>query len=1019
MNEAAAITDRSWELPEQTGWGRLPMRSPLVPFPDAEAALAADHDASPWLHSLDGDWKFTLLDHPGAVTREHVGASYDDAPWPDAEVPGNWTMQGFDQPHYTNVQMPFAGRPPAVPEKNPTGVYRRRFEVPASWNGRRVVVHFGAAETVLYVFLNGCLLGMSKDSRLPAEFDLTEHLVAGENLLAAVVVRWSDATYLEDQDHWHMAGLHRSVYLYSPGTTFIADVNANGTLDDAYQNGRLELTVEAGFSEAAEPGWHAQAQLFDPQGKPLFREPISAEIPVDPNPYLFRGHKARFWQDVRKPRKWTAEDPALYRLVVSLVDPGGACREAVTCRVGFRKVEIRSREMLVNGEPVVIRGVNRHEHEDVRGKAVTRESMVADIRLMKRFGFNAVRTAHYPNHEQWYDLCDEYGLYVVDEANVESHANLALLCGEPRWASAILTRVSRMVERDKNHPSILLWSLGNESGSGVNFEAAAAWVRRYDPTRPIHYEGALQWNWYRDHNETDVICPVKWAKSGHGDRPLIMCEYSHAMGNSNGSLSDYWDAIESHHGLQGGFIWDWVDQGLRQQSREGVDYWAYGGDFGDEPNDKNFCINGLIWPDRAPHPAMFECKKLFQPVRVTARSARAGKFRIENRQHFTDLRWLRGAWSVEIDGRTVAKGVLPRLTAGPGEKQDVALKLPARVTASRDGEAFVTFRFTTRNELPWAPKGFEVAWDQIALPGRKRARLRKPANPDVELEKRDQYVSLQSDRARLEIDAVNGALNSLSLDGVEAFRSGPQLQLWRAPTDNDGIKAFGGHGRMLGQWRKQFLDRIEVEETRVRARRPKDGGTVIDVSQKTQVGVVHTQSYELTQDGQVLVRCAFRVPKTLAKLPRLGVRLTLDAAYEQLAWLGLGPHETYCDRRAGAAFGLHETTVTDEYVPYIVPQEHGNHCDVRWLTLRDERGPGVRVAALPGSTLQFSASHFTAADLTAASHTHQLSPHPEVFLNLDCFQRGLGTASCGPDTLPQYELGAGRYELAFAIGSAS
>jgi len=1025
MSPKAPITDQSWQMPEHVGFGRLPMRSPLVPFADVETALGGESDGSPWLQGLDGDWKFALFDRPDAVPAEAVSAACDDAGWTSLEVPGNWTMQGFDHPHYTNVQMPFPGPPPRIPEENPTGVYRRRFGVPASWRGRRVVAHFGGAESVLYVWLNGVLLGMSKDSRLPAEFDLTPHLAPGENVLAAMVVRWSDATYLEDQDHWHMAGLHREVYLYATGPTWLADVKVDGTLDDAYENGRLDLRVEAGFSEKPEPGWKVQAQLYGANGRSVFRKPLEAEVPVDPNPYLFRGHRVEWWQEVRKPKKWSAESPSLYRVVVSLVDPDGEVREVVTCRTGFRKVEIRNRELLVNGVPVTIYGVNRHEHDDERGKAVTRESMIADILLMKQFNFNAVRTAHYPNREEWYDLCDEYGLYVVDEANVESHAHLALLCRDPRFAAAILARGTRMVERDKNHPSIILWSLGNESGSGVNFESVAAWIRRYDRTRPLHYEGALEWNWYRDHNETDVICPmypeiadiVKWAESGHGDRPLIMCEYSHAMGNSNGSLSDYWKAIRSHHGLQGGFIWDWVDQGLKQTSEDGRDYWAYGGDFGDEPNDKNFCINGLVWPDRTPHPAMWECKYLFQPVRVTARSARGGRFRIENRQDFTDLRWLAGRFAVTVDGETVAKGRLPALTAGPGDVQDVQLEIPERVKALT-GEAFVDFRFETKRETPWAPKGFLVAWEQVALPRRRRkARLtqRKEA-PSVEKDASRLVLALAG--TRVEVDAQSGVLTTLAFGDLAPVLQGPRLQVWRAPTDNDGVKAWGGHGRSLGRWKKQFLDRVEPTTKSVRARSPKSGAPGIEIVTTTRVGIEHTQTWELGPAGEAIVRNRFRVPKELADLPRVGVSMTVDSAYEALSWLGLGPYETYCDRRAAGCVGRFESTVSEQYVPYVVPQEHGNHCDTRWVELRDGNGAGMRVEATSrdaDALFQFSASHFTAADLTAATHTYQLTPRKEITLNVDLLQRGLGTASCGPDTLERYRIPAGVHELAFVL----
>ena len=1021
-----AFPERGWQRPELSGWGRLEARSPLVPYPDTETALEGSRDESPFFESLNGRWRFALVERPEAAPADFASPNFEDANWSSVVVPGNWTRQGWDRPHYTNVQMPFPGPPPKVPDANPTGLYRRHFNLPKQWRDRRVVVHFGGAESVLYAWLNGEPLGMSKDSRLPAEFDLTPHLVDGENVLAAMVVRWSDASYLEDQDHWFMAGLHRDVYLYATGLVHVADVKLNGALEDDLEHGRLDLEVEVGFESSAEPGWRVQAELFDDRGKRVLRAPLEAEVPVVQNPYLFAGHRVRFSQPVGKPRRWSAEAPNLYRLVVSLLDRDGRSREVVRQNIGFRRIEIRERELLVNGEPVVIKGVNRHEHDDVRGKTVTRESMIADIRLMKQFNFNAVRTAHYPNCSEWYDLCDEYGLYLVDEANVESHAHLLSLSNDPCWSAAILARGSRMLQRDKNHPSIILWSLGNESGAGVSFDAVAAWMRRYDPTRPLHYEGGLEWNWYRDHATTDVICPmypeiedlVAWAESGHGERPLIMCEYSHAMGNSNGSLHDYWEAIESHHGLQGGFIWDWVDQGLLEEDENGRVYWAYGGDFGDEPNDKNFCINGLVWPDRTPHPAMHEFKKLAQPVRVSARNLRTGRIRVENRQHFSDLRWLRGRFELHIDGKRVQKGRVPRLKAGPGKYDDV--ELPLRIPALAPGESgILTLRFETAHALPWAEAGHEVAWEQLALPVRK-PRSRKPrARPRPSLETASDSVIAEGSGVRLEVDRSTGRMTHLDFKGLEPLLEGPRLQVWRAPTDNDGVKAWGGHGKPLGRWRDLGLEKLEVQKTSVRGTRHADGSVSIGVSQETNVGVAHRHVYRLAEPGVVSVENVFRVPPELFDLPRMGVRLRLGAAFDRLTWLGRGPHESYMDRKLGAALGLWQSTVEDEYVSYIVPQEHGNHTDVRWLSLCNERKHGLRVEVGPiEEPLEFSASHFTAEDLTAASHTCQLEPRSEVILNLDRFQRGVGTGACGPDTLPRYRMKPGRHRLAFRLRSS-
>ncbi len=1037
---------RSWERPELVGWGRLPARSPLVPFPSAHTARNGEREESPFFLSLDGPWRFALVDSPDAVPPDFATRRFDDSSWATLPVPSNWTCEGWDRPHYTNVQMPFLGPPPRVPKENPTGLYRRRFELPDSWRERRVVLHVGGAESVLYLWLNGEPLGMSKDSRLPAEFDLTPHLRAhGENLIAAMVVRWSDATYLEDQDHWFMAGLYRSVYCYATGETHLADLKLDGALEDDLETGRLDATIEVGFTRPAITGWRVELSLFDPRGRAVFRKPLDAEVPAVPNPYLFRGHRVRFREPVRKPRRWSAETPDLYTAVVSLRDPDGNEREAVRQRIGFRRVEVRDRELLVNGEPVVIHGVNRHEHDDSRGKAVTRASMIADIERMKQFNFDAVRTAHYPNQSEWYDLCDEYGLYVVDEANVESHAHLRSLSDDPRWAAAIHARIQRMVERDKNHPSIILWSLGNESGAGQDFDGPAAWVRRYDPTRPLHYEGGLDWNWYRDHATTDVICPmypaiediVSWAKSGHGERPLIMCEYSHAMGNSNGSLHDYWEAIDTWHGLQGGFIWDWVDQGLLREDEQGRVYWAYGGDFGDEPNDRNFCINGLVWPDRTPHPAMEECRKLFQPVRVTARNARRGQIRVENRRHFTDLSGLRGRFEVIVDGRSVQRGTLPKLRTGPGMIEDVDLAL-REVDLEPGQEALLTVRFELARDLPWAKKGHEVAWDQLAIarraparraPARRAptrrapARKRAGAGTPFELESANGSVIAQGEGVRIEVDRERGVLNHLELGPrgrkISPLLEGPQLQLHRALTDNDSHHPIGGEGLNQKRWRELGLEQLVFQRSAVRGTRKRDGSVVVTIDRLAECGVGHRQVYRLAEPGVVDLSCEFRIPKGLEDLPRIGVTMRLAAVYERLRWYGRGPHESYCDRFAGAAFGLYHGSVADEYVPYIVPQEHGNHTDTRWLELTDDKGLGLRIesAAGPVAPFDFSASHYAEGDLARASHTNQLEPRAEVILDLDCAHRGLGTATCGPDTRPEYRTRSGTLKMALRWSS--
>jgi beta-galactosidase len=1015
---------KTWEMPQLTSFNRLPARATLIPYPSPAEALAGQREKSAWFISLNGLWDFKVKAEPEAVTAAELSAG----DWSSIQVPGNWTMQGFGHPHYTNVIMPFPDLPPHVPEDNPTGIYRRWFDVPAGWQGRRVVLHFGGSEGVLYVYVNGHPVGLSKDARTPAEFDISRHMRYGaNNELVAVVVQWSDASFVEDQDHWWQAGLQREVYLYSTGVPQLQDVFARGDLSDDLKQGILRLTCKVGWPGEQHEGCSVEAQLFDAEGKALFAQPLPAgRGPAD---MFGRSTLPRnefvLEQIIRAPKLWSAESPYLYTLVVTLKTPNG--EESVSCHVGFRKVEIRDRHLLINGKAIMIKGVDRHDHDDTTGKAVSRGVMEADIRLMKQFNVNAVRTSHYPNDPYWLDLCDQYGLYVIDEANIEAHAFYHDLCRDPRYTHAFVERVQNMVERDKNHPSIILWSLGNESGYGPNHDAAAGWVRGFDPSRPLHYEGAISRHsgakWNEGQRVTDVICPmyspisdiVEWARDNNDCRPLILCEYSHAMGNSNGSLSDYWDAFEKYDGLQGGFIWEWIDHGIRKTAPNGQSYWGYGGDFGDDPNDVNFCTDGIVWPDRTPHPALYEFKHLVQPVRVEAVDLKRGCVRIVNKQDFTSLAWLRGEWELTVDGTRVLAGKLPPLRIAPGESLAVTLDgLQGRLPA---GERFLNFRFYQRQETPWAAAGHEVAWEQIVLPGRAR-RSPSTGSDIVKAEEQGATIMLRAGDIRAVFDQASGRLAEFGAAGRNLIVRGPLLNVWRAATDNDGIKLQGGQEwKALPRWLKLGLDNAQVRLQHIR---------LLSDQQKPVVEIVHRVSgrgnwddfqhvhrYQLLPSGELLVENTLNLGPGISDIPRAGVDLVLVPELEQLEWLGRGPWDNYADRKRASIVGCYHSTVTEQYVPYIMPQEHGHKTDVRWLALTSADGHGLRVT---GSRLiEFSASHFTANDLFRAKHTFELEPRAEVYLNLDHAQRGLGTASCGPDTLEQYCLLKSSYTFAYQL----
>ncbi len=1044
---------RTWVQPELAGLGRLPARATLYPFPNPETARTCDRETSPWFLSLNGDWRFRLATRPEAVPPNFTDRAFDDTGWASLPVPSNWTMHGHDRPHYTNVRMPFDIPPPNVPDDNPTGLYRRTVRVPADWSGRRIVLHVGGAESVLYVWVNGEAVGMGKDSRLPQEFDLTPFVAPGEEaLICCSVIKWSDASFVEDQDQWWMGGIHREVFLYCTGRTWIDDVFAVAALKEDLIEGCLTVTARLGFADPPRDGWIVRADLFDGDGRPVLTEPLTGTVKAngaDHHPYRGPLNIVTLTADIPAPAPWSSESPALHTLVVSLHDGDGPAVEATSCRVGFRRVELGDRELLINGKPVMIAGMNRHEHHPVRGKTITREDMIADIELMKRFNVNAVRCSHYPNAEAWYDLCDEYGLYLIDEANVEAHAYLHQLCADPRYATQFLERGLRMVERDKNHPSVVVWSLGNESGYGPNHDAMAGWIRRRDPSRPLHYEGAI-WGWDKSVKTgfgegpgagdggkpaSDLICPmypsieslVAWAEDDDpaDRRPMILCEYSHAMGNSNGSLGDYWDAFETHHGLQGGFIWEWADHGIQKHDDRGRPFMAYGGDFGDTPNDLNFCCDGIVGADRIPHPGLWEFKKLVQPVTVTWEDEAAGRLKVRNRRDFTDLSDLIGTWVLEADGEAVARGRLPALKTRPGASEVVTIDLPPMAT-SEAREMFLTVRFNLALATRWASAGHEVAWDQLdrgRLARKEATGGRDARGPGKRLRVEQDGVGIRVIGEGFEVgfSAAEGRLSRLTWRNHPVLTGGPRLQIWRGATDNDGIKGWTGQKRKpLGRWKAAGLDNLAFLEPTLTVSHGADGAVVVTIVQivacEAAGGVVHTHSYEIGDDGaRLFVRNDFRVDPALDDLPRLGVTMTLPDDFEALEWFGRGPLENYIDRNRAAAVGCWSGAVSGQYVPYVLPQEHGNKTDLRWIELA---GDHAAVRFTPADLCEGSATRFTPADLFAAAHTTDLTPRTEVIVNLDVRQRGLGTGSCGPDTLDRYRIGAGDYRLDFEISPA-
>lgn len=1033
-----------WINPELTALNRLRGRANLLPFADEHSAATRNPASSPYYKAMNGKWLFKLFKNPDAVPTRCLGKEYNAGRWDKITVPGNWNCQGYGGSIYTNKRMPFDVRPPHVPQENPTGVYRREFILPAAWHKRRTVLHIGGAESAYTIHINGKFAGMGKDSRLSGEFDISPYLEKGRNSIAIQVVRWSDGSYLEDQDHWWMAGLHRSVYLYSTDEMYLEDVFVTAGPGDNLQTGLLDVKVYIGERNQRKKDWKICVSLLDSKGRKVLRKPLTANIPV-----------ADFHDDeekciklnavIRRPRLWSHETPVLYTVIVSLHDSRGKTIECTSCRTGFRRVEInRNREMLINGKPVLIKGVNRHEHDPQHGKAVTYARMVQDAEMMKQFNFNAVRTSHYPNDPVWYDLCDEYGLYVIDEANIECHhyQNTDRLANDPAWTAAFVSRCQRMVQRDKNHPSIIAWSLGNESGYGSNHDAAAGWIRAYDPSRLVHYEGAIRRRYTSDwlgpkqpgmHPlASDIICPMysahtvlrEWAEANDAEtRPLILCEYSHAMGNSNGCIKEYWDLFRKYHGLQGGFIWDWVDQGLlKKDQKTGRGYYAYGGDFNEKYHDANFCLNGLIDPDRNPHPAMYEVKFCQQAIEVKAGKLNKGEIIIINRHDFISSDYLMGHWNFTVNGKTVRHGRLPRLDLIPGEKRKFFLPL-VNTEEYSGSECFINVWFTVKKARHGLPLGHETARCQLAFKPLKcrKANITKSNPVFPETVEREGLLIAGTNGITACFDLARGNLGGLSIGRNELLQQPLRATTWRAPVDNDGIKCWSGQeNKPLGRWRAAGLPCEQQQPVAASVQKTNNGlevTFVTDINGKLSGGkeapiLRHTHIYTLNNDGSLYVTNRFELADGISDPARIGVVCELPAGFEQVEWFGRGPHENYSDRKASAHVGLYQSSVSELYHPYIVPQETGCRCDVRQLSIRGNKaGLGIEADGL----LQFSALHFSADDLYRASHTSDLIPRKETVLHLDYAQRGLGTNSCGPDTLNKYRLLEKSYELNFTL----
>jgi len=1024
----SADMPRDWENPGLVQRNRLKARIDVAPYDDERSALTFERGASQWYQCLNGVWKFHFAPSPEEAPAGFETEAFDAGAWDDIEVPLNWQYAGYGHHHYTNVQYPFPCDPPHVPTENPTGSYRREFAVPETLEGRRIILRFDGVDSLFYVWVNGREVGMSKGSRVPAEFDVTRFARKGRNTLAVRVLQWSDASYIEDQDMWWLSGIFRNVSLTASPMAGIYDVAVRTELDEKYADAKLRVrTLVQNMADSAFDGGRVEVKLLDARGAKVLAKSVKVDVKAGAENWV------EIQAPVTAPEKWTAESPYLYTLLVTLKDAGGNIVQVVPQRIGFRKVEIKNGNLRVNGVAIKIKGANRHDHHPDMGKAVPFDALLTDVLLMKRHNLNAVRTSHYPNDIRFLELADYYGLYVIDETDLECHGMMRVKRGDelsdsPEWRPAYLDRVERMVERDKNHPCVILWSLGNESGFGGNHAAMADWVHENDPTRPVHYEGDYYVKvadvWSMMYPSISLLEEIgqgreeiefwdgKKKLADFGNKPLILCEYAHAMGNGPGNLKEYWDVFYKYDRIQGGCVWDWIDQGIHKRTADGREYFAYGGDFGEQPHDGKFILNGLIFADRTPSPALIEYKKVLEPVLVEAVDLAAGKVKLTSRYDFISLEHLNTSWSVMADGKVVESGTMPMPSIRARGSKVVTVPFPAITSPIPGAQYWLNLSFTLAADKPWAQAGHEVAWAQFELPVKaKGAKVGTVACPAVRAKKEGNLIRVKGNGFEIAFDSVRGVISEWVYAGMKMVTRGPRLAFWRAPIDNDV--------REEAEWRRSDLQWLQHKTESVEFENASDGTVRIRVASRIAPPVydkafVCAYTYTVGGDGAVRIEASGEpvgeFPRTI---PKIGLQMAIPGAFNRVKWYGRGPGESYIDSKTAGKIGVWSKTVDELWTPYVVPQDNGNRTDVRWAAFTNLRGMGMLAAFEP--EMSFSAQWYTTQDVEKALHTIDLMKRDFLTVNFDYKHHGLGSATCGPGPLPQYELHPQKFAFAVTV----
>lgn len=1013
-------TRNDWENPQVFQINREPARTDFIPYTDIHSVIKDDFSNSPWFQLLSGTWKFNWAPNPASRPTNFYQNNFNVSNWDDIIVPSNWELKGYGIPIYTNVAYPFPRNPPYIAHAdNPVGSYRRNFDIPQSWNGRRVFLYFEAGTAAMYVWVNGKKVGYTQNTKSPSEFDITQFVQSGTNNVSVEVYRWSDGSYLEGQDMWRLSGITRDVYLYSTDQVRIVDFFARPDLDARYQHGSMTIDVDLRNYEQKARNLNVRATLYDADRKEVAVASTRASLAANEKKTLVLN------QRIRNPKLWSNETPYLYHMVLTLTDERGNVVEHVGAETGFRKVELKNGQLLVNGKRIMIKGVNLHEHHPDMGHYIDDEMMMKDVRLMKELNINAVRFSHYPLNRRWLKLSNKYGLFLVNEANIESHGMGAEFQAWfdrsrhpaylPEWHAAHMDRIISMVERDKNHPSVIIWSMGNECGNGPVFFDAYKWIKERDKTRLVQFEQA------GEQSNTDIVAPMysrirdmkEYAAREKVDRPYIMCEYSHAMGNSSGNFQHYWDIIRSSRNMQGGFIWDWVDQGLRARDEVGREYWAYGGDLGGHMlhNDENFCMNGLVSPDRIPHPSAFEVKKVYQDILFYANDINAGKIDIQNDFMYNNLDQYLFKYEILKNGKIINDGTL-NIRQAAGTTSTVTIPMPA-ISREKETEYLLNIFAYTKEASAVLPKGHEVAREQFVIHNENYF-VYVPGAPGIEIKDERNVFVMNANGVEVHIGKNSGMIERYTVNGRSFFRSNPRLNFWRAPTDNDygnNMPVISNIWRTAG--RNTAVEKIEIRDDI-------DGKVLVAHIRLNDVSSTNIMTYALNELGELRVTSNFIAGReNLPEIPRIGMIFSLNRRYDNFRYYGRGPWENYSDRNTAAFIGIHQSKVADQHHPYARPQENGYKTDIRWFSLSNEAGEGILIEGLQPlgvSALNNFPEDFDAGLTKKNRHKSDITPRNEVVVCVDLAQRGLGGLdSWGSLPFDEFRLLGKEYKYGFVI----